>query len=161
MLLVLAAFLLAGGPAPSSNPVDLGGTAWIVSTIGHSEFCPAGNVRIDLRTGQYTFTTTAPRKVCNDTGLERPVSAGKLNGERLAAARAGYARAVAEGLIHQACREGRQPETLIVSNGGTPVLVLTTGRQTGSAPDDLSCWSQAASALHQVLDDLFNSTHQP
>jgi hypothetical protein len=49
----------------------------------------------------------------------------------------------------------------VLDNGGPRVLVLTTGAQTESAPDDRTCWSDAARALHNVLDDAFRSTQRP
>jgi len=67
-----------------------------------------------------------------------------------------YLRLLNEGFENDVCREGGNPETIIVNDGGTPILVLTTGSQTASAPDDLSCWSEAANALHDVLDRVFS-----
>jgi hypothetical protein len=92
-------------------------------------------------------------------GLDRPISTGTLSTARLAAIRAAYLRVLAEGLVNLACRDGGRLEEIIVSNGGTPVLVLNTGAETAAAPDDLTCWSEAASALHDALDDAF-SPHQ-
>ena len=63
-----------------------------------------------------------------------------------------------EGFKSPACENGNHPEDITVSNGGTPTLVLTTGFATGSALDDLSCWSDAATALHDLLDETFEST---
>jgi hypothetical protein len=161
MLAFLAALLVAGQPAAPSSAAALGRTAWIFSTVGHSEWCPAGNVKLDLGTGRYAFTATAPRRTCNDAGLERPIRTGTLEPERLAAVRAAYLRARSDGLTNPACRDGGRPKDIVIDNGGTPVLVLTSGAETGSAPDDLSCWSEAAGALHDVLDDLFSSARWP
>ena len=157
MISLLAAFLAAGQPAPPPGTVALGHTAWIFSTVGHSEWCPPGNVRLDLRTGHYAFTDRAPRQTCNEARLERSVSMGTLGAERLAAVRVAYLRVLAEGFTNPVCREGGRPDTIIVSNGGTPILVLATGADTVSAPDALTCWSEAASALHDLLDDSFGS----
>lgn len=156
MLTIIAALLAAAQPATPANAASLGRTAWIVATVGHSEWCPAGNVRLDLATGRYQFTSRAPRRVCTDRSLRRPMQAGTLRGARLEAARAAFRRIMTEGLTSHACREGRRPRgEVIVSNGGTPVLVVTGERFTLSAPSDLTCWSDAATALHEVLDRLF------
>jgi hypothetical protein len=71
--------------------------------------------------------------------------------------RAAFLRVMTEGFEDPACREGRKPEHIIISNGGTPILVMTTGSGSGSAPDDLGCWSEAATALHGALDDAFGA----
>lgn len=160
MLSLAAALLAASQPAPSSATVALGRTAWVFSTVGHSEFCPPGHVRLDLTTGRYALTARAPRRVCNEARLERPVSMGRLGAGRLAAVRAAYLRILTEGFMSRACRNGERREEIVVNNGGTPILVLATGAETGSAPDDLGCWSDAASALHHVLDDAFRSAQR-
>jgi hypothetical protein len=157
MLSALAVLLLASPSAASSEASALGRTAWIAATVEHSEWCPAGNVRLHLRTGRYALTRRAPRRACQDARLERPVRTGSLDSGRLAAVRAAALRVVAEGMESPACRDGERPEDITVSNGGTPTLILTTGFATGSAPDDLSCWSDAAAALHDLLDETFAS----
>jgi hypothetical protein len=157
MLSVFAALLAASHSAADAEPPPLGRTAWIVATVGHSEWCPAGNVRLHLRTGRYSLTRRAPRRVCGGA-IERPVRTGTLDAERLAAIRSAAMRVVMEGFESPACENGKRPEDIIVSNGGTPTLVLTTGFATASAVDDLSCWSEAATALHDLLDETFEST---
>jgi hypothetical protein len=139
------------------KPVTLGRTAWIFSTIGQSEFCPPGNVTVDLTTGRYTLTARAARRMCDQQGLERPVRRGKLVGASLARLRAAYLRVVREGFDNAVCSEGRKPQDIIISNAGTPIVVLATGGGIGSAPDDLSCWSEAATALHDELDKTFGA----
>ena len=62
--------------------------------------------------------------------------------------------------MEPACRNGGRPDRIITGNSGTPVLVLTTGAYTESAPHELTCWSEAAMALHGVLDELFVSARQ-
>jgi hypothetical protein len=160
MLALVAALMAATQSVSTSTSVDLGRTAWIFSTVGQSEFCPAGNVTVDLRTGVYTLTPRAPRGICYDVGLERPSSKGRLSGHSLAALRAAYLRVLSEGFEKSVCRDGGRPQDIIFDTGGTPILVLTNGRGTRSAPDDLSCWSAAASALHDILDEAFRSFHQ-
>ena len=157
MLSLIAALTALTQPAPEPPRPGLGRTAWIVATVHHSEWCPAGNVRLDLVTGRYQFTAGVPRPACTDRRIERPVVAGTLAGPRLAAVRAAFLRAVAEGVTTQTCLDGRRPEQLVITNGGVPVLLLTTGRATLSAPDELGCWTRAANALHQALERVFPS----
>jgi hypothetical protein len=158
MLLIAATLLAASQPASELNGQPLGQTAQIFSTVGHSEFCPAGNVRLDLRTGQYAFTARAPRRVCNNMRLERPSTTGTLDAQRLAALRAAFQRVLNEGISSVACREGRRPRDIImITNGGIPILVLTTGSETMSASTDLICWSDAANSLHAALEEAFPS----
>jgi hypothetical protein len=148
MLALLAALSAASQPAPSSDA--LGRPAWVYGTVQQSEWCLPGFVRVDVRTGRYAFRARAERSVCNTPGLERPERIGTLRGEYLAAIRAAYLRALADGLTSQECR-------IVVSNGGPQTLVLTNGERTESAPLELGCWSAAADALHDALDDAFSS----
>src|SRR5258708_28858776 len=105
MIALAVASLFIGEP----KTLGVGQTAWVFSTVGQSEWCPAGNVMLDLRTGRYSLTPRAPRGVCNDPKLERPVTHGTLAGGQLASARSAYLRAVSEGLKSSACRNGRHP----------------------------------------------------
>ena len=155
MLAALAALLAAILPAESADPAALGGSEWIVATLAHSEWCPAGNVRLDLRSGRYALTARAAGRVCGDSGLQRPVVTGRLGSGRLEAVRGAFARAVAEGLEGPECREGKRPDHIVISNGGTPILVIATGAFQEAAPDDLTCWSDAATELQDVLDETF------
>jgi hypothetical protein len=162
MLSLIAAFWAATQPAPPPPPNvgALGRSAWVFATVEHSEWCPAGNVRLDLRTGNYAFTAGAPRRICQQAGLERPVATGRLEAHRLAALRAAAARVLTEGFVDPACRDGGRPHTIVVDNGGTPVLLLTNGAGTAAAPDNLSCWSEAANALHASLEETFSPPHR-
>jgi hypothetical protein len=119
-----------------------------------SEWCPAGNVLLDLSNGEYSFTARAPRRICSNPNLERPRSKGRLPTRRLAELRSAYVRAQAEGL--DSCRNGRRGE-LIISNGGEQILTLTSGTRSTSAPDELGCWTGAALALHRALSEIFPS----
>lgn len=153
MLLLFAA--LAATTQSPPKAASLGQTAWIFTTIGLSEWCNPGHVRLDLRTGRYSLTARAPRLVCNDRGLERPIRSGTLRDETLGKLRAAYQLVLREGLENPVCRSGGKPQDMVISNAGTPILLLATGRAVGSAPDDLSCWSKSATALHRALDDAF------
>ena len=138
-----------------SEPPRLGKTAQILSTIEHSEWCPAARVALDLRTGRFDFAARASRRICNETNLERPVTKGKLSARDLEAVRTAYLRALTEGLESPVCRSGGRPEEIWITNGGVPILVLASGAWTVSAPDDLTCWSQSARELQDLLDRLF------
>jgi len=154
MGLLLFALIATVQPAPSPKPAAIGRTARIFATVGHSEFCPAGNVTVDLPTGNYQATARADQRVCNQEGLERPSRKGKLSAQNLEDLRAAYIRALSEGLESRTCRQPGQD--IIISNGGTPLMALTTGSFTVSVPNDLSCWSEAATALYDTLDQLFS-----
>lgn len=157
----LFAALSASTQSPLAlKPGTFGQTAWVFSTIAHSEWCPAGNVMLDLRSGEYRLTARAPRRTCHDASVGRPATTGRLQQASLGALRAGYTRAIAQGLANADCEQGRQPTKSIITNAGTPVLVLTNGQRTFAAPADLSCWSQAADALHDALDRAFPATRQ-
>jgi hypothetical protein len=140
-----------------AQPVALDRTAWVFSTIGQSEFCNPGYVKLDLRTGRYTLTVRAARRLCDQPDLDRPVKSGRLPDESLARVRAAYQQVIAEGLETPVCREGGKPQDIVISNGGTLILVVATGSAVGSAPDDLGCWSKAATALHDALDEAFGT----
>lgn len=159
MLTLLTAAMLFGQPASPQNIVIPGLAGTIFSTIGHSEWCPAGNVGLDLSTGDYAFTARAARRACNNRDLQRPVVRGRLDAARLAAVQQAYRRALTEGL--DVCRDGGRPQRIVVSNGGKPILVLTSGVGTTAAPDDLSCWSEAGLALQRTLADTFPSSNGP
>jgi hypothetical protein len=152
LLLVTALLLMPRSAEPETS------RATIFSTIEHSEWCPAGNVRLELGTGEYVLTPRASRRVCANPDLVRPTATGRLGEERLAAVRQAYRRVQAEGLND--CRDGRRPQRIIVMNSGTPILVLTSGARTTAAPDEHSCWTGAALALQSSIDDIFRSRHQ-
>lgn len=128
------------------------GTARLFATVDHSEWCPAGNVQLDLSAGRYALTRRAARPGCSDPTLNRPSVNDSLDRAGLAALRLAWERAQREGLENAACRAGGKPDDPIVSNGGTPVLILTSGAATIATPSDHSCWSDAALALHDTLE---------
>jgi hypothetical protein len=160
MLTMLAALAAAAQQAPPANAASLGQTAWIFSTIDHSEFCPAGNVKLDLRSGRYEPIQGAARKICDEANLERPVKSGKLGANQLARIQEAYLRVLNEGFESKACRNGEKLDHIIVSNGGTPILVLTTGNFSAIAPENLTCWSDSANAFHKLLGKTFGSSRQ-
>ncbi|MFN3945856.1 MAG: hypothetical protein ACK4K7_13110 [Allosphingosinicella sp.] len=154
MLSILASLVLA---AQAPAPVDAATgqrIATLFSTIHQSEWCPAGNVHLDLATGEYRLTAGAPRAVCNDAGRERPALAGALEPAALTEIRRAFDRAGADGL--NACSGGTPPR-IIVGNGGARILVLTDGRGSTAAPDRIRCWTDAAVALHDALETAFRA----
>ncbi|MGZ9100424.1 MAG: hypothetical protein ACXW3O_12035 [Brevundimonas sp.] len=154
-MIVLITMSACASTAPPTV-VDHRRTAVVLGTVGQSEWCPAGNVRVDLETGEYALTARAPRAVCQDLDLERPIVEGRLDGSRLRALQQAFQRTITDGLND--CRGGRHPDEIIISNGGLRVLVVTHGRATDAAPTDLSCWTEAARALHDLLDETFPSS---
>ena len=154
MLAILMAGSLLGEPATPSDRSLTGRTALVFSTVGQSEWCPAGSLLLDLSSGEYKFTARASRPLCSNPNLERPVQRGRLDSERLEELQSSHRRAQAEGL--DSCRNGRRGE-VVVSNGGERILVLTSGAGSMAAPDELGCWTDAARALHQALSDAFPS----
>jgi hypothetical protein len=142
---------------PGTAPADFstGRTATIFATIDRSEWCPAGNVQIDLVTGGFALTSGASRDLCNDTGLQRPVTKGQLDEARLATLRTAYTAAQRQGLTQ--CGGGKKPGRIVVSNGGPAILVLTNGAGTIAAPDQLGCWTDAAMDLSRLLERILGS----
>jgi len=155
MVLFLVALLAMAQPAAPLPPEVLGQANWIFSTVGPSEWCAPGNVRLDLRTGRYVLTVRTPRARCDKPDLERPVRTGTLPVARLALVRAASRRVVAEGLRSADCRDGRRPADLVIGNDHASLLALTTASGVAWTPDDHSCWSAAAIALQATLDDAF------
>jgi hypothetical protein len=131
-------------------------TATVFSSVDRSEWCPAGNVQIDLATGEFALISGASRDVCNEANLKRPIKRDRLGKKSLAKLRSAYRRVQGEGL--DVCQDGVRPDGMIIaSNGGPAILVLTDGARTTAAPDDLSCWSDAAFELSDTLEDVFGS----
>jgi hypothetical protein len=85
---------------------------------------------------------------------------GRLGGKHLAAIRAAYRAVLDNGFKSPYCEGGKHPDMLVISNAGTPTLVVATGAATWSAPDDLTCWSDSASALERALNDAFAFAQQ-
>jgi hypothetical protein len=152
--LLFAAAVATSAPAPA----PLGKTAWVFATVGNSEWCPAGNVRLDLVKGTYALTPRASRRVCQDKDLDRRLVNGKLDKADLATVREAYARAVAEGLEDPTCRRDKDTY-VVIYNGGPRLLVVATGRATRGASSDINCWSPAADALYDTLNDVFRLFH--
>jgi hypothetical protein len=157
MILLKLALIAAAQHVPMPDPIGPGKTAWLVATVWHSEWCPAGNVRLDLQTGRYLFTPTARVRDCHRAGLQRPVLSGRLAGPRLRLIRQAFTRAAREGLKTEACRNYEPQTEIVVSNGGTPLMMLTIGNSSGWAPEDLGCWTPAANALYERLEVTFRS----
>jgi hypothetical protein len=128
----------------------------VFATVGHSEWCPPGTVRLDLGTGRYTVTAPRTWRTCRRPPYRSRVSTAVLAGDALAAARAAFQEAVSQGLDNPACRNGGRPETLVIGNGGIPTLRVTNGGRTASPPSNMTCWSGAARRLHRLLETTFN-----
>lgn len=147
-LLLVAQAASAATPAPAFS-------AAVFSTVGHSEWCPAGTAYLDLRTGRYELMPRAERSVCHKAGLERRVKQGTLAASKLSAVRKAQEAVGAEGLTLKACLEGRDPQEIVISNGGRVTLVISDAVHTEAAPENQSCWTDAARKLHQALERAF------
>jgi hypothetical protein len=75
--------------------------------------------------------------------------------------RSAYLRALSQGLENPVCQGGGRPDYIVIDNGGIKVLVLTSGAVAIAAPDDLTCWSDAASALKDLLEHMFSPGDYP
>jgi hypothetical protein len=139
----------AAGPDPSRS-------ASVFATVGHSEWCPSGTVRLTLATGRYTVTAPRTWRTCRRPPFRSRVRTGVLPADALTEVRIAYHDAAGLGLDNPACRNGRPPDEVVVSNGGLPTLRLTSRGRTMSPPRDLTCWSEAARHLHGVLENAFN-----
>lgn len=156
MSFLLSIALLFGLASSDPDSSEDSRTRWVFSTVQHSEWCPAGNVWLDLRTGTYELTQRAPREACDDEQLERPKRRGQLKPSDFELVRSAFALAENEGLESPVCLEGGKPDYMVVSNGGPRTLVLTTGARTESAPSSLGCWSEPAMAIHDLLNHVFD-----
>lgn len=153
MIPLLVALLAVAQPlSPSLETVRSG---LIISTLGHSEWCPPGNVRLDLDTGRYLLLPRAPRPTCSERGVETPARQGSLARADLDRVRTAALRVQSEGILNPECRAGGKPRSLVMTNGGVPQLVLSTNKGVTWAPRDLGCWSEAGFALHDTLDAAF------
>lgn len=128
----------------------------VFATVGHSEWCPPGTVRLDLGTGRYTVTAPRTWRTCRRPPYRSRVRTAVLVGDALVDVRIAYQDAVGLGLDNPACRNGRRPDAVVIGNDGILTLRLTRGGRTTSPPSDLTCWSEAARHLHRVLDNAFN-----
>jgi len=142
----------AGATAPDTESSR---SASVFTTVGHSEWCPPGTVRLDLGTGRYTVRAPRSWRICRRPAYRSRIRTAVLAGGELATVRAAYRRVVSEGLEDPVCRNGGRPERFIISNGGTPILRVTSRGRTVAPPNDRNCWSDAALGLHRLLNDMF------
>jgi hypothetical protein len=140
----------ADAPGIAAHPVS------IVASVGHSEWCwPPGSVRLNLAKGRYAVTPSPRWRTCRRPVWPRRVRTGILAAGDLAAVRAAYGQARSDGLEDAACRNRGQPPRVVIGNGGERTLRLIVRRVSIMPPRNEGCWSDAASRLHRVLDDIF------
>lgn len=151
--LLLAAHSAAGAATVAPSSIA------IFSTVGHSEWCPAGTVYLDLRTGRYSLMPRAERSTCHKADVGRRIREGTLTAVQLRAVRKAQEAVQTEGMTLKACREGREPPNLVISNGGRVTLVVSGGTSTEAAPEELGCWTHAAEDLHNALERTFGYAH--
>lgn len=152
LALLLSACAMASVPPPARQAV-------IVADVAMSEWTPPGQVTLDLRTGRYEIEP-APSRTASGPGARGPTLHGTLVGDRLDQVRRAWDSALSEGLEHPRCRSGDQPPRIVVSNAGTPRMVLADAGRTLIAPRQLGCWSQSAERLHTLMETLFDSQAQ-
>ena len=128
----------------------------IVASVGHSEWCRAGTVRLALGTGRYTVTAPPNWRACRRPPWPGLTRTSVLPAADLMTVRDAWERVEAEGLQRPNCRNGGRPETIYVSNGGARTLRVTLHRRVFLPPRDENCWSEAATQLHDVMERLFN-----
>ncbi|HEX8525641.1 hypothetical protein [Allosphingosinicella sp.] len=146
---LLSACATSGVPAPGSH-------ALIVADVAMSEWIPPGQMTLDLRTGRYEIVPAPPRSGARPAPRGR-TRRGALAPAPLAQARRAWHSALSEGLEHTRCRSGGPPPRIVVSNAGTPRMVLAGSDRTVSAPGQMGCWSASAERLHTLLETLFDS----
>lgn len=151
-----AAFGAGGSDLAAAGEPEPGHSGIVFSTVGHSEWCPSGTVRLDLATGRYTVTAPSTWRECRRPPFRSRINAGVLDADELVRARDAYRSVEAEGLEHRACRNGGRPDRIIVSGSRTPILRMINRARTRTAPAEHSCWSDAGLQFRRVLEDLFN-----
>ena len=155
-LAVAFAFVAAVAAPPALGRESSAAPVSIVASVGHSEWCwPPGSVRLNLSTGRYAVTPSPRWRTCRRPVWPRRVRTGILAAGDLAAVRSAYGQARLEGLEDPACRNGGQPPRVVISNGGDRTLRIIVRRVPIVPPRNEGCWSDAASRLHRVVDDLF------
>jgi hypothetical protein len=148
-LLALAACAPAA-PAGSAATLSDGS---ITADVGLSEWVPPGEVSLDLRTGDYRLRPAPPRQAPANTAVA--VRRGTLAAAQLGAVRGAVAAAVSQGMVEPACEAGGRPPRVVISNAPTPAMVLTSEGRTLTAHRDRGCWTDAAGALHAILETTF------
>lgn len=151
MSAVTATLMIAAamGASPSRAADREADPASVFATVGHSEWCPQGHVRLDLATGRYRVTAPWTWRTCRRPAFRSRIRTGLLPADQLAAVREAYRHALSQGLERRDCR-------VVINNGGTPVLRITRRGRTIAAPREEGCWSDPALGLHQVLERLFD-----
>ena len=154
--LLLAALLVAA--APDTTPRV---SAMIISTIGQSEWCPAGDVRLELSTGSFVLRALTRSPDCNSQSFERPVTQGVLGASDLERVRVAALKVQADGLVRLECRRGGKPGQVVISNDGPRHLALSTDHGLSWTPEDLSCWTESGLDLHRTLEEVFDTKGRP
>lgn len=160
MAWIVASFALAasghGGPGSASAPAR---SETITANVDMSEWGPPGEVSLDLGSGRYELTA-APRRGSRASGAVR-VRRATLAAAQLEQVRAAFAAARAQGLTEPVCEAGGAPPRIVISNAGTPYMVLTGERGTLTASKDRGCWTGTAQRLHDILEATFASNARP
>ena len=157
--MTVAAGLMLGATLSASPAFGVqrnGAPVSIVASVGHSEWCRAGTVRLDLRSGRYTVQAPPTRRTCRTPTWPVAVRVGVLGDRDLTAVWTAWREAEASGLEDPACGRSAQGQRIVISNGGASILRVTRGRRTLAPPRDQGCWSEAARRLHSLLREDFD-----
>jgi hypothetical protein len=128
--------------------------AALFALMDKNEWCPAGSVYVDLRTGAFLLRPRLQRPACQDPKSQAPVERGRLDQASLLELRSASAKAREAGLARKIC-------LLRLSNGGPEALTIFAPGLSATTPENEGCWSDEATALHDRLYRLFGQPRQP
>jgi hypothetical protein len=155
LLLPLSAWAAVASTPSSAAPPEHGRRT-IFASVGWSEWCPPGFAYVDLDSGRYRWIVQRLRPECGHA-TSAPVEEGQLAPNQQRIIRRAAERGLREGLISANCREGRQSPDVVISNASEPyILIVSTPRDAMSAPNDLTCWSDAATGLQRAMERIFD-----
>lgn len=127
----------------------------LVADVERSEWMPPASLSLDLDSGRYSVK---PPPIPWQPKAPKPqVRTGVLTDEPLAEVRRAFAEVVAKGLSDRKCvAAGGAGYDIVLSNAGVPRMTINAGGRRLSAAAQYGCWTPAASALHRLLEQLFD-----
>ena len=155
MLAILALAMSGQAEARDSAPRSVRSGS-LFATVGGSEQQSPGLLSLDMRNGRYQLAPLPPKAGFRAINFIR-VRQDRLAAVELAKVRAAFGEAIASGLAEPGCAKLAPPANIAVRNGEAPLLELTALGRKRTAPRELSCWTQAARNLHEILETRFAS----